>query len=194
MSQLQDSHNHKNVWCWVQIFSCCNKPSSEGSGIATICSTQWDLSHRVTCFWEKCPSCAVKFLWCYFCSWSMSFARSTVIWGSGDSFNSGDRTEWDGKRMSFFSPWKSVFYVHFTSLKYFTVGWMMWNKVNTSASHWWDHLEFLTDSLKYFLNKVSHKTVQFKTLLKCPPFVMRISQIRSNFHGRAVSLLFQWKW
>lgn len=61
----------------------------------------------------------------------MSFARSTLMWGSGGSCNSGDKTEWDGKRMPFyFPPWKAVSYVHFTSLKYLTVDWMMWNKVN----------------------------------------------------------------
>lgn len=63
--------------------------------------------------------------------------------------------------------------------------WAEWceTRWTRSTSHWWDCLEFLTDILKYFLNKVSCQAAQFKTLLKCPPFVMRISQVRSNFQG-----------
>lgn len=134
--------------------------------------------------------CEIPVVLVWFMVWSMSFAKSTMMWGSGGSCNSGDKT---GKRMLFFfSPWKAVFYVPFSSLKHLTVGWMMWIKASTFNS---SLVGLLRISHRYpqMFSQQSHQFVQFKTLLKCPPFVMRISQIRSSFHRRAVSVLFQWK-
>lgn len=61
--------------------------------------------------------CEIPVVLVWFMVWSMSFAKSTVMWGSGGSCNSGDKT---GKRMLFFFylPEKlfSMFLFHLLSI------------------------------------------------------------------------------